>query len=54
LREAIDLAQTMGLDDSSAYQGTLSEETGQNLRAYMVLFITERLASLLEYLVFAD
>lgn len=54
LRETIDLAQTMGLDDSNAYQGALSEETGQNLRAYMVLFITERSASLSEYLVFTD
>lgn len=53
LRETIDLAQTMGLDDSNAYQGALGEETGQNLRAYMVLFITERLACLLEYTVFA-
>ncbi|KAM0473917.1 hypothetical protein ACHAPX_007965 [Trichoderma viride] len=46
LREAIDLAQTMGLDDSNAYQGALGEETGQNLRAYMVLFITERAYSI--------
>lgn len=44
LREAVDLAQTMRLNDSDAYQGALSEEKGQNLRAYMVLFITERLA----------
>lgn len=54
LRETIDLAQTMGLDDLNAYQGALGEETGQNLRAYMVLFITERLACLLEYHVFTD
>ncbi|KAL6889202.1 fungal-specific transcription factor domain-containing protein [Trichoderma evansii] len=46
LREAIDLAQTMGLDDSNAYRGSLGEETGQNLRAYMVLFITERAYSI--------
>lgn len=46
LRETIDLAQTMGLDDSNAYQGALGEETGQNLRAYMVLFITERAYSI--------
>ncbi|EHK48440.1 hypothetical protein TRIATDRAFT_191111, partial [Trichoderma atroviride IMI 206040] len=46
LRETIDLAQTMGLDDSNAYQGALGEETDQNLRAYMVLFITERAYSI--------
>ncbi|PTB35042.1 hypothetical protein M441DRAFT_63060 [Trichoderma asperellum CBS 433.97] len=46
LRETIDLAQTMGLDDSNAYQGDLGEETGQKLRAYMVLFITERAYSI--------
>ncbi|KKP03050.1 hypothetical protein THAR02_04819 [Trichoderma harzianum] len=46
LREAIDLAQTMRLNGSDAYQGVLNEEKGQNLRAYMVLFITERAYSI--------
>lgn len=51
LREAIDLAQTMKLNDSELYQGALGEEKGENLRAYMVLLITERLACLVTHLV---
>lgn len=42
LREAIDLAQTMGLNDLKTYQYVSSEEKGERLRTYLVLSITER------------
>ncbi|KAB5518929.1 hypothetical protein GE09DRAFT_507441 [Coniochaeta sp. 2T2.1] len=39
LREAIDLAQTLGLDDPKTYN---TEDKGERLRTYLVLAITER------------
>lgn len=44
LREAIDLAQTMGLNDLKTYQYISSEAKGERLRTYLVLSITERRA----------
>lgn len=42
LREALDLAATLGLNDPDSYSDLLSEEKGQRLRTYLVLSITER------------
>lgn len=42
LREAVDLAATMGLNDPDSYQNLSSEENGQRLRTYFVLSVTER------------
>lgn len=42
LREALDLAATLGLNDPSCYADLSSEEKGQRLRTYLVLSITER------------
>lgn len=45
LREALDLASTMGLNDPNSYRDLPGEEKGQRLRTYLVLSITERLVS---------
>lgn len=42
LREALDLAATLGLNDPDSYSNMASEEKGQRLRTYLVLSITER------------
>ncbi|KAF9892173.1 hypothetical protein FE257_002579 [Aspergillus nanangensis] len=42
LREALDLAATLGLNDPDSYRNLPSEEKGQRLRTYLVLSITER------------
>lgn len=42
LREALDLAATLGLNDPSCYTDLSSDEKGQRLRTYLVLSITER------------
>ncbi|KAJ5279922.1 hypothetical protein N7478_005294 [Penicillium angulare] len=42
LREALDLASTLGLNDTSSYRDLSGEEKGQRLRTYLVLSITER------------
>lgn len=42
LREALDLAATLGLNDPNCYPELSSEEKGQRLRTYLVLSITER------------
>lgn len=42
LREALDLAATLGLNDPSCYADLPSDEKGQRLRTYLVLSITER------------
>ncbi|KAJ5204028.1 uncharacterized protein N7498_004907 [Penicillium cinerascens] len=42
LREALDLASTLGLNDPNLYQDLSSDEKGQRLRTYLVLSITER------------
>lgn len=42
LREALDLAATLGLNDPNSYLDLSSEEKGQRLRTYLVLSITER------------
>lgn len=42
LREALDLASTLGLNDPSSYDDLSGEEKGQRLRTYLVLSITER------------
>lgn len=42
LREALDLAATMGLNDPESYSDLSGEEKGQRLRTYLVLSITER------------
>lgn len=44
LREALDLAATLGLNDPDLYYRLPSDETGQRLRTYLVLSITERYA----------
>lgn len=44
LREALDLAATLGLNDPNCYSDLSSEEKGQRLRTYLVLSITERYA----------
>lgn len=43
LREALDLASTLGLNDPDSYNDLSGEEKGQRLRTYLVLSITERL-----------
>lgn len=45
LREALDLAATLGLNDPNSYLDLSSEEKGQRLRTYLVLSITERCVS---------
>jgi hypothetical protein len=42
IREALDLAATLGLNDPESYRGLSGEEKGQRLRTYLVLSITER------------
>ncbi|KAI9923570.1 hypothetical protein MW887_008579 [Aspergillus wentii] len=42
LREALDLAATLGLNNPDLYHDLSSEEKGQRLRTYLVLSITER------------
>ncbi|KAJ5570323.1 uncharacterized protein N7459_009753 [Penicillium hispanicum] len=42
LREALDLASTLGLNDPGSYRDLPGEEKGQRLRTYLVLSITER------------
>lgn len=42
LREAIDLADTLGLDKLEAYEGLILEERERRLRTYLVLSVTER------------
>ncbi|KAE8144184.1 hypothetical protein BDV25DRAFT_134889 [Aspergillus avenaceus] len=42
LREALDLAATLGLNDPGSYRDLPSDEKGQRLRTYLVLSITER------------
>lgn len=42
LREALDLAATLGLNNPESYRELSSEEKGQRLRTYLVLSITER------------
>lgn len=44
LREALDLASTLGLNDPGSYRDLSGEEKGQRLRTYLVLSITERYA----------
>lgn len=44
LREALDLASTLGLNDPGSYRDLAGEEKGQRLRTYLVLSITERSA----------
>lgn len=44
LREALDLASTLRLNDPDLYYHLPSDETGQRLRTYLVLSITERYA----------
>ena len=45
LREALDLASTLGLNDPESYQDLPGDEKGQRLRTYLVLSITERYSS---------
>jgi hypothetical protein len=42
LREALDLASTLGLNDPNSYRELSGDEKGQRLRTYLVLSITER------------
>ncbi|KAL4867315.1 hypothetical protein BDV12DRAFT_198391 [Aspergillus spectabilis] len=42
LREAIDLASTLGLNNPATYADCSTEEKGQWLRTYLVLSVTER------------
>ncbi|KAJ5449603.1 uncharacterized protein N7458_006052 [Penicillium daleae] len=42
LREALDLASTLGLNDPESYRDLPGDEKGQRLRTYLVLSITER------------
>ncbi|KAJ5375371.1 hypothetical protein N7517_007377 [Penicillium concentricum] len=42
IREALDLAATLGLNDPESYHDLSGEEKGQRLRTYLVLSITER------------
>ncbi|EPS26104.1 hypothetical protein PDE_01040 [Penicillium oxalicum 114-2] len=42
LREALDLASTLGLNDPESYRDLTGDEKGQRLRTYLVLSITER------------
>ena len=42
LREALDLAATLGLNNPESYHNLSGEEKGQRLRTYLVLSITER------------
>ncbi|GMF76047.1 unnamed protein product [Aspergillus oryzae] len=45
LREALDLAATLGLNDPNSYRDLPGDEKGQRLRTYLVLSITESLVS---------
>ena len=45
MREALDLAATLGLNDPESYHDLSGEEKGQRLRTYLVLSITERLVN---------
>ncbi|KAJ5985111.1 hypothetical protein N7499_008611 [Penicillium canescens] len=42
IREALDLAASLGLNDPDSYHELSGEEKGQRLRTYLVLSITER------------
>jgi hypothetical protein len=42
LREALDLASSLGLNDPNSYRDLSGAEKGQRLRTYLVLSITER------------
>ncbi|KAF4162145.1 hypothetical protein CNMCM6936_002549 [Aspergillus lentulus] len=42
LREALDLAATLGLNNPDSYRDLPNDEKGQRLRTYLVLSITER------------
>ncbi|KAJ5972690.1 uncharacterized protein N7479_002608 [Penicillium vulpinum] len=42
IREALDLANALGLNDPESYHDLSGEEKGQRLRTYLVLSITER------------
>ncbi|UKZ80195.1 hypothetical protein TrVFT333_007952 [Trichoderma virens FT-333] len=42
LREAVDLALTMGLNKPDSYQLLSNEEKGQHIRVYLILSITEK------------
>lgn len=42
LREALDLASTLGLNEPGSYRDLSGDEKGQRLRTYLVLSITER------------
>lgn len=42
LREALDLASSLGLNDPNSYRDLSGDEKGQRLRTYLVLSITER------------
>lgn len=42
LREALDLAATLGLNNPDSYRDIPNDERGQRLRTYLVLSITER------------
>lgn len=46
LREAVDLASILGLNDPSTYANNSAEYRGQLLRIYLVLSVTERSTSL--------
>ena len=48
LREALDLAATLGLNNPDSYRDLASDEKGQRLRTYLVLSITERYYTLIE------
>ena len=45
LREAVDLASTLGLNNPATYADCSAEEKGQWLRTYLVLSVTERYIS---------
>lgn len=45
LREAVDLASILGLNDSRTYANCSTEDKGQLLRIYLVLSVTERYLS---------
>lgn len=49
LREALDLAATLGLNDPNSYRDLPGDEKGQRLRTYLVLSITERYVSLTHF-----
>jgi hypothetical protein len=54
MREALDLAATLGLNNPESYHDLPGEEKGQRLRTYLVLSITERLVDHQPYCTTAD